>query len=281
MKIEHLTIRGTGTWNEDALVLHDAIRLYGVLDGATSLTPFRGPGGETGGYLASRLVKTYLESLPADTDIGLDQALTEANAALRKSMVESGIDIGKKEQLWTTGAAIVRVREHCVEYAQTGDCMIIAVYADGTVRTVTRDQVAHIDNQTRRLLEEGIRSGMTRIAELRDYVSPAILRNKSKMNTLEGYGVLSGEPEAAEFLETGRINRILLKELLLVTDGLFVPKKAGEYGNDMAELIAHIADKGLAGYADWLLRLEADDPDCLRYPRFKTSDDKTAIRILF
>ncbi|TBL75355.1 protein phosphatase 2C domain-containing protein [Paenibacillus thalictri] len=284
MKIDYITVQGTTEWNEDALVVNEGQRLFGVLDGATSLKPYRGAGGETGGYLATRIIQQYMESLsPEELDAaGLKQIVVQANTRLRDKMIEAGIDVTDKASLWTSGLALVRIGETTIEYAQVGDCMIAAEYEDGSIRTVTRDQVAHIDHHSKKVWENAIRSGVDSRERLWELVKPVILQNKSKMNTSEGYSVISGEPEAADWIEYGAINRMRMKALLLVSDGLFMPKEsgAGMYPS-MEELFMHVKEKTLAGYAEWLVDLEHADKDCLRYPRFKISDDKTGIYIQF
>jgi len=287
MKIDTITLQGTAEWNEDALVRHEQLQMYGVLDGATSLRPYRGPRQETGGYLASRLIRGYLESLeekemPEDS---LKPLVLQANALLRSSMLEAGIDVTDKTALWTSGLALIRIHDAYIDYAQAGDCMIAAVYKDGSVRTLSRDQVAHVDQLSKRSLEEGIRQGVTTREQLLELVRPILLANKARMNTLQGYSVLSGEPELADFLEYGRINRIQLKAVLLVTDGLFPlaePSVKEDTSYDaVRELVKRISDESLAGYAERLIRQEQEDSDCLKYPRFKVSDDKTGIWIQF
>ncbi len=284
MKLEMLSRQGTTEWNEDALIINEPLQLFGVLDGATSLHPYRGPNNETGGYLASQIIKQYLESLAEEDvrDTNLKQLVIQANIRLRDKMVEAGIQLSDKTALWTSALALIRITDHYVDYAQVGDCMIAAVYNDDTIRTVSRDQVAHIDQQSKAIWEEAIGRGISKREELWELVKPVILGNKSKMNTMEGYSILSGEPELADFIEYGRINRIQLKSLLLVTDGLFPHTESGREPEDMIhQLTARIQSDSLTAYADWLFKLESEDKDCQRYPRFKISDDKTGISIHF
>lgn len=289
MKIEKITVRGTSDWNEDSLVINEPLHLYGVLDGATSLTPFRGTNQETPGYMASRLVSGYLESLPVDSlqEFTLADSVLKANEELREAMIGHGVNVDRKEDLWTTGLAIVRILPHAVEYVQAGDCMIMAVYKDGTIRTITRDQVDHIDQQMKTRWEEGIRDGLTTQSELRKLVEPTILYNKRTMNTTKGYAIVSGEPELADYLEYGRVNRIQLSELFIVTDGLFLPQEQGLHGTRksgaglMEAMVAQMRNQSLNGYTEWLLEQEEADSECQRFVRFKKSDDKTAIRIIF
>lgn len=284
MRIEAISIQGSTEWNEDSLIRNDRLQLFGVLDGATSLRPYRGANNETGGYLASNLIKEYIESLDAEelSRIDLRQAVIQANHHLRESMLKSGVDVTDKTALWTSALALVRIRELVIDYAQVGDCMIIAEYRNGRIRALSHDQVSHIDEESKRLWEEGINNGIEKREELWELVKPNILRNKARMNTLHGYSVMSGEPELERFIEHGTISRSQLKSLLIVTDGLFVPKERGGGPIDpVIELMERVAKSSLEQYANWLIDLEMADPECRLYPRFKISDDKTGIWIRF
>ncbi|WP_010272699.1 protein phosphatase 2C domain-containing protein [Paenibacillus senegalensis] len=282
IKVQKLTIQGSNTFNEDSLIINDHLAIYGVVDGATSMVPYRGPNGETGGLLASRLISEHLESLTGDSaEQPLYSAVLEANRKLRESMEKSGINVEDKRELWTAGIAVVKITDHYVEFAQAGDCMLVAYYGDGSIRVLTQDQVAPLDSLTRSKWVEGIEKGLSSPLELREYVSPQIQQNRLSLNTLNGYTVISGEPEVADLLEYGRMNRIRLSGLLMVTDGLFLPTKKGEKGATIEQLAERIKTDGLANYAKWLVELEENDPECTQYPRFKKSDDKTAVWIEF
>ncbi len=279
MKIEHLTVQGCNEWNEDALILNERERIYGVLDGATSLSSAVGV--ETGGYLASRIAKEVFETseLPAGC-APLRSLVLKANERIRMAMLERGVDVNDKNALWAAGIVVVRIGEHQIEYAQTGDCMLVAVYKDGTVRTVTHDQVDHFDEKSRLLWERYSKEGLPP-DEVRSRVYETIKQNRLKTNTSEGYAILNGEPELEHYVEHGGLNRIQLSSLLVLTDGLFLPRKSGEPTPSMSDMVALIDEKGLSGYVDWLIANEYDESQQGKYTRLKVADDKTAIRIYF
>jgi len=282
MNVQTISIRGGLEWNEDALVVMKDAGLYGVLDGATSVMPYRGTSGETGGYLASNFIKQYIEKIDEVrfSSISLQQAVIEANAALRQEMMATGVDVEDKKQLWTTGIALIRINDQSIDYVQAGDCMIFAVYKNGTIRKVTHDQVAHIDEQTMKLWKGYVDQGMTSRQEIRQLVEPHIRNNKAIMNTLEGYTTLSGQVELDELLEHGTINRIQLSSILIVTDGLFPYSEDEASRLDEYLLFAQLQESGsLQNYAEHLIKIEESDPECQRYIRFKKSDDKTAVWI--
>lgn len=64
--------------------------------------------------------------------------------------------------------------------------------------------------------------------------------------------------------------------LLLMTDG-FAALVESYAAFDEAGLLAALPEIGLAGLAARLRAIEAEDSDCTRFPRFKRSDDATAI----
>jgi serine/threonine protein phosphatase PrpC len=282
MLIENLSIKGSSPFNEDAQVADFQRNVFAVIDGATSLTPYMSAEGFTGGYLASRLVASTIERLLDGGDImPLPDMLLEANRVLRSEMQKAGIDADQKEQLWSAGAVVIRISPDGIEYAQSGDCMLVAVYQDGTIRVVTRDQLAHVDRETYRLWAEGAAKGLTTRDQLWDCVKPQIVDGRQSANTPAGYGVLNGDPEAARYLEFGRINRINLKSLLLMSDGIYVPKRAGETPFDAVEAARRIQQSNLHDYMKDIIGIEESDPDCLVFPRVKKSDDKTAVWIEF
>ncbi|NGM83442.1 hypothetical protein G5B47_13545 [Paenibacillus sp. 7124] len=280
IEMDWISVQGTGEWNEDAVILNEELKLYGVVDGATSLVPFRGKSNETGGRLASQIVKQYAESVTAAEFRGMEALLRDANLRLGQEMKRCGINPQSKDELWTAGAALVRITDAAVEFIQAGDCMIYAIYEDGAIRAITRDHVAAIDHESKRIWIDGIEAGVRSKDQLWETVKPVIAANKQKMNTAEGYSVLNGMAEAEQFFEYGRINRIRLQSLLLVSDGLFYPEEGETSEEDgVKSMVREVRQTGLSRYAEWLLQLEREDAECIRYPRFKVSDDKTGIYI--
>lgn len=65
-------------------------------------------------------------------------------------------------------------------------------------------------------------------------------------------------------------------DILLMSDGFAALIDAYE-AYDPASLVAAMQDRGLAALAEELRAIERSDPQCIRYPRFKPSDDASAI----
>ncbi|QRG68524.1 protein phosphatase 2C domain-containing protein [Brevibacillus choshinensis] len=279
MKMECISVAGSGKMNEDAYATNQAEHLFAVVDGVSSLVPYENAAGQTGGAIAAQLVKQYVEE--ANGAQSLTELLADANLKLRECMKEEQIDLTKKDALWGAACALVRVSESHIEYAQTGDCMVFAVYADDTVRPLTYPQVSHLEQAAFAKWESGIQDGMRQRVELIEHCRDILVSNRYLANVAGGYGVINGEPACSEFLESGRINRIHLRALVLLTDGLFTPRPYGGPEPKWEDTVLPIIHKGLQRYTDELLLLENGDPECLHYVRFKKSDDKTGMVLYF
>lgn len=274
--VEQFTHRGIHFLNEDALVINERAATYGVLDGVSSIVPYLSDKKETGGYIAAQAVKNYFESL--DRVEQLTEHVAAANQKLRELMLQANINMKKKDGLWGTALALVRIQEDRVEFIQTGDCMILAVYQDGEVRPLTWRQVAHLESPAIAKWEEGVNKGLSNQKDLHGTVIDIIRENRFQSNTNGGYGVLNGEAHAVDFLEYGKINRSRLKDVILLSDGLFWPSKDVPIDRSYWDYTAQrILEKGVEQYAHELLEIEEADPECLRHARFKKSDDKTGM----
>jgi serine/threonine protein phosphatase PrpC len=274
MRIESMvTLKGDREFNEDALILNENDNIYGVVDGVTSLIPYRNEKGETGGYIAANLVKEYFEKNTECLD--LYEGFTEANCILKEAMLKENIDVKKKEQLWGAAAAIVKVEPSHIHFIQTGDCMIFVQYNCDRLRTLTYDQVAHIEALTLKKWEEGIQQGLKTKEKLRSYVHEVLVANRYKSNSWSGYGVINGEEEAIQFAEYGTINKTNIKKIILLSDGLLMHESSWE------ATARSILEMGMDNYAQHIQMIEDSDPMCTKYTRLKKSDDKTGIVIHF
>ncbi|USG64730.1 protein phosphatase 2C domain-containing protein [Brevibacillus ruminantium] len=277
MRTESVTIAGYNGNNEDALVIQSSQQLFAVIDGVSSLVPYKSPAGQTGGATAAQIVREHLEAMTKDGDLRAE--LLAANEHIAAQMSAAGIDLRQKEALWGAAAAAVKLDDRHLTYAQTGDCMIFAVYRDDTIRVLTHPQVSHLEAVALEKWEEATRSGTRTRDELISHVRPILIQNRYQANTAGGYGVLNGESCSSEFLEFGRLNLIEIKAVILLTDGLFWPTARGEGPTGWEHTVRPILEKGLHAYAEELIALEKSDPECTAYPRFKPSDDKTGVVI--
>lgn len=266
MKIDTVFEQGTGLLNEDFLVVDK--NLFGVFDGATSLSPARFGHGLTGGYLASTLAGSAFRG----SALPLAELADRANRAIMEGMLQHGVDLADRANLWSTSAAVCRVGADCFEWVQIGDCLVMTLHADGG-HTVHCSGFDH-DRETLTMWRESPHAGDGPIL---DVLHDQIVKVRRGMNVT--YGVLNGEPAAMGFLNVGSLPLDGVTDILLFTDGLFIPKRdPGEREN--FDLFAELFRAGgLKSVRDHVRDTEAGDAACTRYPRFKVHDDMAAISV--
>lgn len=279
MRVEQITLKGTGKMNEDAYVLNEQAKLFGVVDGVSSLVPYISEDNHTGGFIAANLVKQYMEERKESGSLA--DHVHAVNEQLARRMAAAGIDPAQKEALWGAALALVAIEEDAISYIQTGDCMIFAIYRTGKIRVLTHPQTDHIEAYALQKWTEGVRQGLQTREELYQLVKDDLIANRQRSNQPDGYGVLNGEKDVLRWCESGRINRTNLQAIILLTDGLFMPSKKKYEESSWEETVQPILTDGLMTYANRLQELEDGDPECIHYPRFKKSDDKTGIVIHF
>ncbi len=266
MQVESLIEHGTGVLNEDYLLMEDNI--FGVFDGATSLTHETYEHGYTGGFLASNLAGEEFRK-----NGGTMQQLAErANREIRKGMAERNVNMSSKRNLWSTGAAVVRIQDNMLEWAQIGDCRIVCIYDSGNFEFLCKcpDQ----DKETLSIWKE---VGPSTEAAIGVALHEQIAKVRCRMNL--DYGVFNGEPEAINFLNTGTHNLAGVRNILLFTDGLLMPNENPCVERDYSEQVDLFRKSGLQGLRDRIRSIEATDLNCCTYPRFKTHDDIAAVAI--
>lgn len=264
-QVTTLFARGTGKVNEDALLV--AAGVYGVFDGATSLSGST-YGGLTGGYLASQLAAEVF----GRNDRPLADLAALANEAIRLRMTSLGVDLSRKEELWSTSAAVVRYGRDMLEWCQTGDCRIQLMHDDGT-----NSQLVEPPDHDAETLNLWKQLGSDSRQPIQVALAGKILEVRRRMNI--DYGVLNGEREALDFVRTGAISLAGVSAVLLYTDGLSVPdpKTGQSHDQDMLSRLFRLG--GLQAVHNHIRSLQENDPQCLLYPRFKVSDDISAIAL--
>jgi len=275
LAVAAVTKAGGSGANEDAFVANAAAAVYGVVDGVSALEKRIGEGNRTAGEIAARILAEAMEAGTPDLD--LRETVLRANAELRATMEAAGVDLDNKARLWGAVFAIFRVRERTIEYVQSGDCMLFARHADGSVRVLTRNRVASLDLITLDLKRELAERGGLDAEEIRSRLRRQSMANRERANRPDGYSVMNGDPELEHEMEHGAISRSDIRRLYAVTDGIFHFIENSDDPLKWNRLLDELDELGLERYIGKLVEEEDLDPDCAKYPRHKKSDDKTAI----
>lgn len=274
--VEQKLCRPADGTNEDICGAHGP--LAWVIDGATSVSDERLLPGPSD---AAWLVGAISEGLESHS--GKDCSLREL---LRTVLVDvnSRFNAEKRasESLPSVSASasmiLVRIRAAQLQFIQISDCRALVEMpgepplALGHLEMEDRD--LHWLNEIKKLHKTGV----TRIEEVQKRLRPLIRRERKLINRPGGYSAVTPSPESADKAMVGEMSVVPGTRLLLLSDGFY--RLVDVFGLFRSqELLAATVGIGLERLYTELRSVEDSDPDCLEYPRYKKSDDATAMVI--
>lgn len=224
--------------NEDACLANPALGLAVVADGVTRSRDGEGkyPSGST---LAPRLLVEQMEKVVLDAPGGanreaLSLGLALANSAIGQANAESGIseglDFQSRDYLGTTGVALLVKQEGqrtSAHFAFIGDPMLFHIRPTGEVALLTRDQLRNCHQFGKPTFDRLARLkgwSQREAARRRLLWQRRDVRNNAKardtQGNLIGFGVLTGEAKALDFIETGSVEVGPGDRFVLASDAL-------------------------------------------------------------
>lgn len=273
MRVSKISLKGSGKMNEDALVINE--NLFAVFDGATGLDGYRNKDGKTGGWLAANIAaKEFARPVKNFKINNLEDLMLKANKKIGAAMKAARINKKKKENLWLTTAAAVRIDDQSknIEFATIGDSLILAELREGGYKLL----VPYRNHDVKTLTEwaKRVKAG-EKVSLQTMYKQFTEVRRRVNIE----YGDLSGEKIAKKFIFSGSIKQTGIKAVCLFTDGLLFPTDHLNKKFDVKKYGDLIFKKGLVKTARLIRSLEKSDPLCRHWARVKQHDDLTAILI--
>jgi serine/threonine protein phosphatase PrpC len=269
-KITTIADSGSSGTSEDVLLLNREHSFFGVFDGATSLTKYVDPSGKTGGRIAAEIAEqAFSTGQPKETLV--DCAL-RASHQIEEAMITAGVDTTKAVNRWGTTAAVIKLKPHSFEWLVVGDSSIVIVMEDGSCKEATpyHDHDVQVLTLWKKFADEKAENIRALIAE--DLVA---LREQSNIS----YGVINGDEAVSTFLRSGEEQMTGVKHLLLFTDGLLLPNEDPGAPKNYSAMVSLYQTGGLEEIKKDVRKIEASDPNCWRYPRYKQHDDIAAIAL--
>jgi len=279
--VESLSIAGDrAKQNDDACGAQGASAW--VIDGATDLhdSPTTDYASDAQ-WLATHLNSTLHEALnhfdlggADETDLRQEIARASVAAAAEYDDVYAPPD----QPRWRLPTAAVLVVSELdkagIVGLDLGDCRCFALDANGAAyERGGQDRPA--DRETALAAEAAKRTGGAPL--LRDAQTLDFLRaQRGAHNTPDGYWIFGLQPAAAEHARAWSLDLPRPAHLLLCTDGFSaLVDRYATY--DAAGLVRAALERGLQDIARELRAIEADDHGGARHPRWKQSDDATAL----
>jgi hypothetical protein len=245
-----------------------------VLDGATPLGDGLMPGPSDAAWIAqfgARRLMAHLED-----GNGARKALRDALADTQKSF--EALRRHPPEDMWQTPCAsmmLVVPDDGAVEFLWFGDCAALVKQGDGAVTVVgeTFDKRAAEAERARAVAKEKNLSPASGLSRPEFIGTLRAARNRINSGN---YWLFSPDARAASHVSRRVIKAAPGAVLLLATDGFLA--LASDYGVYSADSLMDAAQsKGLAALGEELRAIEAGDIGGDRFPRFKKSDDATAL----
>lgn len=263
-----LTEVGIRALSEDSVLVDEARNIFGVFDGASSLDAYVSPDGKTGGYIAANTVQNRF----ARATGSLVATALQANNDIEAAHAQAGIDTSKSTHRFGTTASVVRLGDDTAELLQVGDSVILTVDHAGQVAAPLgyHDHDLGIMRQWRKLADQDASNIGAILKE--DMLA---LRESSNV----AYGVLNGDPRVQPFTKTTTIELGGIATILLLTDGMYLPKSDPDAPEDWAETAELYKNGGLEAIYHAVRATEQSDPDLTLYPRYKLHDDASGVAL--
>jgi hypothetical protein len=246
-----------------------------VLDGATSLGDPLMPGKSDAAWLAqfgARRLLAHVKDGKAPRD-----AVRHAMEDAEKSFV--ALRRRTPAAIWEMPLAsmmLVVANDDGFDALWFGDCAAL-VKRPGEPVTLLGDTLAKRELEAARVARLATKHGLSAAAgHNRPEYLTALRRGRNYANTEKGGWIFGPDPRAAEHV--GSASRAAPEDtlVLLATDGLLA--LVSDYRRYDAEaLLAAATSIGLEKIGEELRDIEGADMDGTRFPRFKTSDDATAV----
>jgi hypothetical protein len=245
-----------------------------VLDGATSLGEPLLPGGSDAAWIAhfgARRLMAHLAQGDAPQD-ALRHALTDAEKSF------AGLQRRAPKERWEIPTASMMFATHTPDGFAAywfGDCAAL-VARPGASAEIVGEAFARRAAESRRVAGLAKKKNLSPAAGIdrREYLT-ALRAARSRVNSGRNW-FFSPDPQAAEHVHSENRAAPPGTLILLASDGFLAA--ASDYGLYSAQgLLDAARDQGLAQIGAQIRRCEEDDALGQRFPRFKKSDDATAL----
>jgi len=274
--LDSISIPGNPAKPNDDAFAHSA-RAVVVFDGATGLGDNLMPGKSDAAWLAafgSRRLMAYMRDGAAPQE-AVSAALFDAQTsyeALRRRAPAERWEVPYASMMFVAQDA------QGVEALWYGDCAALVKRPNAPVEIIG-DALEKRALESSRVAKLAAKHGLSPAAGInRPEYMDALRKARSYANTAKGHWAFGPDVTAADHVSTAQISAPAGTLMLLCSDG-FLALASDYNAYDAETLIAAAQSKGLTALCDELRAIEASDPEGVKFPRFKTSDDATAVLV--
>ncbi len=256
--------------SEDMVLVNEFRKVFGVFDGAVSLDKYLSPEGKTGAFIAASIAASTF----AQTYKDLDTVALVANDNIEKAHRLAGIDTRQSVNRFGTTVAVVKIVDDDAELLQIGDSIILVIHMNGRAEVPLGYHNHDID-----LLRKWHNLATKGTAGILGVLASDVIKLRESANS--EFGLLNGDKKFKTFLNTTSISLHGVASILLLTDGMYIPKLDPGL-TDEWDLYAKLYRKGgLNKIYKTVREMETSDPKLIKYPRYTLHDDASGIAIDF
>jgi serine/threonine protein phosphatase PrpC len=272
--IDSLTLPGDPAKpNEDSFALSPVAAC--VFDGATGLGDRLMPGPSDAQWIAqfgARRFRAHAEADEGAIRDWLRASAADAEKSFKALRLRPPVE---NYEIAYASAIMVAPDDEAMSFLWFGDCAALLRADDGAFRlfgeTMNRKESERA--RVERLVKPG-RPGPA-AAGVREEFLPVLRASRNYVNTAEEW-LFAPDAACADHAKEARTSVAPDSLLLLASDGFLA--LASDYERYTPETLFDAAQtRGLAALGEELRAVETGDPDGTRFPRFKRSDDATAI----
>lgn len=261
--------------NEDTAYSADT---YGwVIDGATGLNKKNLTKSESDAYWFVNEWNNYLKYNILNNSITLKEIIINGIVCISDKFYQiSTSKAPNKVDLPSASIVVIRINNDKVEYFLLGDCTLVVQNSDGKSSIIKQKLLDKLDNKAKSEMAKLMRGKGISFNEARQEINPLLINHRLLKNTLGGYWTLEFDKNAVDNCLYGFLDFEECKKVLLMSDGFSAIFDNYNY-TDENNIISLVENNGLQEIYNTIRSIEEEDSDILKYPRFKKSDDASAV----
>jgi hypothetical protein len=279
VKLVGALTQGSGVVNEDGFGLvgtPEDVSAAWIFDGVTGINRRNHLGGESDAQWLvcrahERLIELARRDVPLQTLLSelVEGLIADWNAATAERDLPQDYDP-------PAACLIVAKRYHDGWKAlRLGDSCLLARGADNSTRIFAASPNNVFDHwlarEAARRRSDGVQDTKALLAEF----APQLRQGRAKRNRPDGYSILECSRDSLAMPDL--IDLGWPADMLLCTDGYY--RAVDHYGLFDDAGLLDASRTSVEQVMSALCAVEADDPDCRQYPRFKPADDATAVML--
>jgi hypothetical protein len=281
LKLVGAVSQGSGAVNEDGwgyLGSADDVSATWIFDGVTGINGKNFLNGETDAAWLVARADGHLRTLA-----GLDLPLREILSKLVQALIvdfEAAVKIlDIPEDYDPPAACLILAKRYGTTWQalRLGDSCLLARGGGSAQMGVAASPNNAFDHW---LSTEALKRRDTGILDIKELLAefrPQLINGRKLRNTPGGYGILEASPSAVEFAEYFELGAP--REIMLCTDGYYRAVDYYALHSEEGLLDASLAIGGANAVLNSIRSIEAADPACVKYLRFKPADDATAVAL--